>query len=125
VQTIAKSFADSIKSQWYISPKNSAYKIFVNYDVIKGFFAYGELERSGISLKSNDKSAKTWKNNYFFGAGKKFLVHPKLYMTTTFLYNLNDEIHNPVHPRRFQVKIGFQTSELMTRKKKIYYNPNR
>jgi hypothetical protein len=119
------TFSDSIKNSWYVSPVNTGYKVFANYDVAKGFFAYTEWERSGIASKLNDKSKKEWKNNYFIGAGKKFLVHPKLYLVTTLLYNLNNEDHNPVHPRRFQVKVGFQLSELATRKKKIYYNPNR
>jgi hypothetical protein len=76
-------------------------------------------------MKTDDHIKKQWKSNYFIGAGKKFLVHPKLYLTTTLLYNLNNDTKNPVHPRRFQVKVGFQLSELATRKKKIYYNPNR
>ncbi len=119
------TYVDSIKNKFYVSPANTSYKAFVNYDVIKGFFAYGEWEKSGIKMNSNDKSNKTWKDNYFIGVGKKFLIHPKLYLTTTALYNLNNEDNNPVHPRRFQMRIGFQVSELATRKKKIYYDPNR
>lgn len=119
------TYSDSIKNKFYISPRNTSYKTFVNYDVIKGFFAYGEWEKSGIRASSNDKSNKTWKDNYFVGVGKKFLVHPKLYLTLTALYNLNNEENNPVHPRRFQMRLGFQVSELATRKKKIYYDPNR
>ncbi len=119
------TYADSIRNKFYISPRNTGYRAFVNYDVIKGFYAYGEWEKSGIKMTSNDKSNKTWKDNYFIGAGKKFLVHPKLYLTLTALYNLNNEQNNPVHPRRFQMRLGFQVSELVTRKKKIYYDPNR
>jgi hypothetical protein len=119
------TYVDSIKNKFYVSPANTSYKAFVNYDVIKGFFAYGEWEKSGIKMNSNDKSNKTWKDNYFIGVGKKFLIHPKLYLTTTALYNLNNEDNNPVHPRRFQMRIGFQVSELATRKKRIYYDPNR
>ena len=119
------TYSDSIKNKFYISSKNTSYKAFVNYDIIKGFYAYGKWEKSGIKRNSNDKSTKTWKDNYFVGVGKKFLVHPKLYLTLTALYNLNNEENNPVHPRRFQMRMGFQVSELATRKKKIYYDPNR
>jgi hypothetical protein len=120
------TFSDSIKNNYYISPKNSSFKAFINYDVIKGFFAYGEWEKSSImKSSSSDKIENEWKDNYFIGLGKKLLIHPKIYMTVTALYNLNSEDENPVHPKRFEVRTGFQLSELATRKKKIYYDPNR
>jgi hypothetical protein len=119
------TFSDSIRNSWYISPRNTSYKAFASYDVIKAFFAFAEWEKSGIRLSSNDKTRKTWKDNYFIGVGKKFLVHPKVYLTLTALYNLNSEDQNPVHPRRFQIRTGFQLSELATRKRKVYYDPNR
>lgn len=119
------TFGDSIKNSYYISPRNTSFKTFASYEVIKSFFAYAEWERSGIHMNSNDKNSKVWKDNYFIGAGKKFLIHPKLYLTLTGLYNLNSEEKNPVHPRRFQVRMGFQFSELATRKKKVFYDPNR
>lgn len=81
-------YSDIIKNKFYISPKNTSYKGFVNYDVIKGFFAYGEWEKSGIKKSKNDKSSKTWKDNYFIGIEKKFLVHPKLYLTVAALYTV-------------------------------------
>jgi hypothetical protein len=119
------SFSDSIRNSWYVSPSNTSFKVFANYDVIKGFFAIGEWEKSGIKEKSNDKFINSWKDNYFLGVGRKFLVHPKVFLTVTALYNLNPDDNNPVYPRRFQVRTGFQLSELATRKKKTYYNVNR
>ncbi|MBL0743090.1 hypothetical protein [Chryseolinea lacunae] len=119
------TYSDSIKSSSYVSPSNTSYKAFIHYDFFKSFFLYGEFERSGIKASGNDKSRKTWQNNCFVGLGRKFLVHPKLYLTLTALYNLNNSNNNPVHPRRFQVRVGFQLSELAIRKKKIFYDPNR
>jgi hypothetical protein len=119
------TFGDSIKNSYYVSPTNTSYKAFISYDVVKAFYAFGEWEKSGISKGSNDKTSKQWKDNYFIGVGKRFLVLPKLYFTMTVLYNLNNEDQNPVHPNRFQVRTGFQLSELAMAKKKPYYHPNR
>lgn len=119
------TFSDSIKYRCYISATNTSFKAFTQYDIIKGFYGYAEREKSGIKATSSDKSRTLWKDNYFVGLGKKFLVHPKLYVTTTALYNLDNEPNNPVHPRRFEVRVGFQASELATRKRKVYYDPNR
>jgi hypothetical protein len=119
------TFGDSIKNSYYVSPSNTSYKAFISYDVIKAFYAFGEWEKSGIAKSSNDKTSKQWKDNYFIGIGKRFLVLPKLYFTMTVLYNLNGEDHNPVHPNRFQVRTGFQLSEAALAKKKSYYHPNR
>lgn len=119
------TFNDSIKHGWYVSPTNTAFRMFTNYDVIKGFFATAEWELAGIKSSKNDQLQKQWVNNYFVGGGKKFLIHPKVYMTLIALYNLNGSDDNPSYPRRFQIRVGFQLSELATRKKKIYYDPNR
>ncbi len=119
------TFGDSIKTSYYVSPSNTSYKAFISYDVIKSFYAFGEWEKSGISRASNDKTSKQWKDNYFIGIGKRFLVLPKLYFTMAVLYNLNGEDQNPVHPYRFQVRTGFQLSEAALAKKKSYYHPNR
>lgn len=119
------TFRDSIKHNWYVSPVNTSFKGFANYGVFKGFFTYGEWERSRLSGKLNDHAKREWRNNYFVGIGKKILVHPKLYLNTTLLYNLNNEDKNPIHPRRFQIRFGFQLSELATRKERITYDPNR
>lgn len=120
------TFSDSIKSNWYVSPTNTALKGLVSYDILKSWYAYAESEWSRLKGISNEQNrAKQWQANYFIGVGRRFLIHPKLYMTVTALYNLNNEIQNPLHPHRFQMRIGFQLSELASRKKQINYDPNR
>jgi hypothetical protein len=104
------TFADSIRNQRYISPGNRGLKVFLNYDLYRGLFAYAELERSGLSIKKIENAGKRCSNNYFIGVGKKILIHPKIYFTTVFTYNLNNSENNPFYPRRFQVKLGFQLS---------------
>jgi hypothetical protein len=116
-----QTFGDSIRYVWKLSPSNTSYRLLANYDIIKNFFLYAEWERAGTKILVNDTRVKRWVNNYFIGAGKKLLIHPKLYMTLTALYNLNNEKFNPTYPRRFQFRLGFQTSDLAFRKKKIHY----
>lgn len=120
------TFSDSIKHSWYVSPKNTAFKAFVNYDILKSWYAYLEGEMTGASGNSVEQTEKDrWNGNYFIGAGRRFLIHPKLYMTMTALYNLDNQTQNHIYPQRFQVRIGFQTSDLAFRKKKVNYDPNR
>jgi hypothetical protein len=117
------TFKDSLKFKWYVSPSNTSLRIFGNYDIFKNFFVYAEAERSGLKRLVNDNASEKWHNNYFVGGGRKLLLHPKVFMTVTALYNLNNEGNNPNYPRRFQVRLGFQSSDLAFRKKKVHYNP--
>lgn len=117
------TFNDSLKYKSYISPSNTSIRVFGNYDLIKNFFAYAETEFAGLKAKSAENSKNEWRVNYFVGLGKKFLIHPKIFMTITCLYNVNGDLSNSSYPSRFQYRIGFTTSDLAFRKKKIYYNP--
>lgn len=119
------TFGDSIKNGYYVSPNNTSYKAMASYDIIRAFYGYAEWEKSGMVTSQNDKSSRMWRDNFFVAIGKKFLIHPKIYFTLTALYNLNNEAKNPVHPNRFQVRMGFQLSELATRAKQLNYDPNR
>jgi hypothetical protein len=118
-----QTFGDSLRYINYISPTNTSVRVFASYDLIKNFFAYAEAEAAGLKIKSKESITNGWRFNYFIGLGKKLLIHPKVFMTITAIYNLNGENNNPAYPQKFQVRLGFQTSDLAFRKKKIYYNP--
>ena len=118
-----QTFGDSLRYINYISPTNTSVRAFASYDLIKNFFAYAEAEAAGLKIKSKESIANGWRYNYFMGLGKKLLIHPKVFMTITAIYNLNGENNNPAYPQKFQVRLGFQTSDLAFRKRKIYYNP--
>lgn len=118
-----QTFGDSLRYINYISPTNTSVRALASYDLIKNFFAYAEAEAAGLKIKSKESIANGWRYNYFIGLGKKLLIHPKVFMTITAIYNLNGENNNPAYPQKFQVRLGFQTSDLAFRKKKIYYNP--
>ena len=117
------TFGDSINYSWNVSSRNVAVKAFTSYEFINSWFLYGESQFTNLGKNEGGKSE--WNANYFIGIGKKFLVHPKLHMTLTGLYNLNSETQNELYPQRFQIRVGFQTSDLAFRKKQINYDPNR
>lgn len=117
------TFSDSLRYKTYVSPSNTSGRLFASYDLIKNFFAYTEVEAAGLKVRVKESIAQEWRINYFIGLGKKLLIHPKLFMTITAIYNLNGEKNNPTYPQKFQIRLGFQTSDLAFRKKKVYYNP--
>ena len=121
------TFGDSITHQsWNVSSSNTAFKVLTSYEIINSWYVYAESEfsRSKVSEPKQNKGSG-WNANYFVGVGRKFLVHPKLFMTLTALYNLNPDSQNQIYPQRFQIRLGFQTSDLAFRKKQINYDPNR
>jgi hypothetical protein len=119
------AFRDSIESSRYISPSNASVDAFASYDILRSIFLYSEWKMSRSMVLEDDRVSAKWVNNCFVGAGKRILIHPKVYLVITALYNLNDDRSNPVYSKRFQIRMGFQLSELATRKKKVFYDPNR
>jgi hypothetical protein len=119
------TFGDSIKYRRPIASKNASVHLNASYNLPYSFFAYGEWKRSmPLTKQMSDRGARKWVNNYLVGVGRKFLVHPKIYLTVTTLYCLQRVDKTPVYTGRFQIRTGFQLSELATRKKKIYYDPD-
>ncbi len=117
------TFSDSLRYKYYVSPSNTSIRLFANYDLIKNFFAYVEVEQAGVKSKLKEGTGNQWMVNYFVGLGKKLLVHPKFYVTFTALYNFNGQNQNSSYASRFQLRVGFQTSDLAFRRKKVYYQP--
>ncbi|UII22649.1 porin family protein [Fulvivirga ligni] len=102
-------------------PNNSyGYKAFVSYDIISSFFAYGEYERMSKEIADNNDLSATkiqWIDGLLLGAGRRFTVLPKIDMTVIILYNFLHDPRKAVHPQPWQVKVGFQLSELALIKK--------
>lgn len=91
------TFSDSLKYSWYVSPKNTAAKLFASYDIYKSWYTYVEGELTGQSRPAATQEEKNkWYPNYFIGGGRRFLIHPKVYMTLSALYNLNGQSENPL-----------------------------
>ncbi len=111
-----QTFSDTIP---VISPTVFGYKGFVSYDVIKSFFAYGEFAQNSPGIEVREGiSKRIWKPAAILGIGRKFAVHKKIDMTVTALYNFLYRYPDPVYPRAFFVRVGFQLSNIALVKKK-------
>jgi len=108
--TYRQSFGDSVPS---LAPTVFGYKAFSSYEVVSSFFAYTEYDRNSPGIKKEEgKSVRMWNDALFLGAGRKFTVHPKIEMTLIIAYNFLHQLSDPIYPKPWMVKVGFQTSEL-------------
>jgi hypothetical protein len=119
--------SDSLNGSSYVAPDKFSITAFADFDVWKNYCANSEWEyaRMRVASATQDQGEIRSVHNLFVGVGRRFLVHPKMYMLVVCQYNLNSMDANPTYPRRFQVKVGFQSSELAFRKKRVNYDPNR
>ena len=71
-----------------------AFNGFVQYDVIKGFFAFATYEQSNRELldQNTEDSNSTWVPGFMAGIGKTVSVHPKINTMIMLLYNF---LHEP------------------------------
>lgn len=101
-----------------IAPNVLGWKAFVSHDIARNFFVYGEFDRNSPGLKIiDDNSVRVWRSAAFAGVGRKIVIHSKIEMTVIAMYNFMHKSNDPIYPRPFVVRIGFQTSELALRKK--------
>ncbi len=121
---IRHTWGDSLRFDRTVSSQHLSYRAYVRHELPRSFFAYTEWERVRLP-KAQESSDARWLDAAFVGAGRKFLVHPACYMTVTALYHISAEEQSSVYARRFQVRIGFELSELATRRKTFQYHPNR
>lgn len=114
--TYRKTFNDSIPS---LSPEVFGYKAFVSYDILNSFFAYGEYAQNspGVTVKEGI-SQRIWKPAALLGVGRRFSLHKNVDMTVVALYNFIHSPGDPVYPRPFMVRFGFQLSDVALLKKK-------
>jgi hypothetical protein len=104
------SFGDSIPT---LSPNVFGYKAFSSYDVFSNFFAYAEYNRNTTGITKNEfSSSRSWKTAAFLGIGRKFSIRKNVEMTMIFMYNFLYDHPDPIYPKRWNLKIGFQTSDL-------------
>ena len=113
--TYRKTFSDSVPS---LAPSVYGYKVFVSYDIIKSFFAYGEYANNSPGVKVEEGTTKRiWKPAAMVGLGKRLSIHSRLDMTVVALYNILYQPRDPIYHDPFTFRVGFQLSELALRKK--------
>ncbi|HYG17967.1 MAG TPA: hypothetical protein VD816_03525 [Ohtaekwangia sp.] len=117
------STGDSI--QGGLSARGTAIKVFTQIDLWSTVYAQCEWEHTRVYSDIKENRSGAWKNSCFVGAGKRMLIHPKVYLTLTVLYNLSPDDGNASYPGRFVIRPGFQLGELAVRKRQVNYNPNR
>ncbi|WKZ58465.1 MAG: hypothetical protein QY309_11360 [Cyclobacteriaceae bacterium] len=105
------------QNQVSFAPDVFGYKGFMSYEPLNKLFAYTEYARNSPGVNRSETGAqRIWKDAWLIGAGRRFEVHPKLDMTILIAYNVLKNINDPVYPGRWNVRIGFQLSELGLKK---------
>lgn len=94
-------------------------KLFTSYDIVQSFFAYGEYAQNspGFMIREGE-SKRIWKPALMIGVGRRFSVHRKVDMTMTAIYNILHETPDPIYPRAFMLRVGFQLSDIALLKTK-------
>ncbi|TRX51641.1 hypothetical protein FNH22_24070 [Fulvivirga sp. M361] len=128
--TYRKTFADSISSSPPIPAESHGYNMFSYYDIPgiigKGFFVSGEFERmtrEQILQQNNNPNESPgkevrWISVLMLGAGKRISIGRMVDMNLLMMYNFLHDPDNPIYPRPWVLKVGFQLSELAVLKKK-------
>ena len=108
--TYRQTFKDSIAT---LSPEVFGYKAFVSYDLVKSFFAYSEYAQNSPGVKVQEGiSKRIWKPAALLGVGRKLSVHKKIDMTIVAIYNIMHTQGDPIYPKPFVVRVGFQLSDI-------------
>ena len=88
------------------------YKGFSSYDLIKNIFAFTEFNRNSTGRASVEEGGQVqWQSSWLLGAGKKISIYHKLDMTVLALYNFFHEPGDPLYPKPFTIRVGFQLSD--------------
>ncbi|HAS44892.1 MAG TPA: hypothetical protein DCS93_30710 [Microscillaceae bacterium] len=92
-------------------PESFHYAGFLNYTIVRSFYAYGEIGQSQVAPPANtpqEQSTPRWERTLLVGLGKSVRVGKKISLQTLLLHNL---WHNPaqaVYPSRWVIRFGMQ-----------------
>ncbi len=87
------------------------YSLFTRYDIPKGFFAWGEVERqiNKSFFNSEDPPNTQWQSAYMLGIGREFRIGI-VQMMSMVLYDFNYQ-NNDLNARPLVFKLGFRFSK--------------
>lgn len=113
------TYRQTFENTLTLAPDVIGGKLFTSYDIVQSFFAYGEYAQNspGFMIREG-KSTRIWKPAVVIGIGKRFAIHSKVDMTMTAIYNVLNEEPDPVYPRAFMLRVGFQLSDIALLKPK-------
>ncbi|MEM7548386.1 MAG: hypothetical protein AAF363_01830 [Bacteroidota bacterium] len=101
------SIANAAEDLWGI-------RTFTSYTIWKGFFGYGEYERSFQRISGSNNSTEQSSRRYEgvdainLGLGRRFKFSRKISGTVLLVYDLIHETGESVNQRPFNVRFGFQ-----------------
>ena len=86
------------------------YAGFVNYGLLRSFFAYSEFSRSQVAPQDNiqEQNPNPWANSWLLGLGKDVYLGKHLKMQTLLLYNFLHEPAQAVYPKPWVIRFGLQ-----------------
>lgn len=84
------------------------FSIFTNYDIMKGFFLYGEYQRViNKPLIGESSKPASWQYSLLLGAGRRFQLGKKVTLSVSLLYDLNYK-NNTLNRRPLVPRVGYQ-----------------
>jgi len=84
------------------------YSFFVNYDLMKNFFAIAEWQQIGEKINpAPENGSFQWEQAYYLGLGRSFSLAGRISLTMTLLYDFN-HLNNLLHPRPWVVRFGYR-----------------
>jgi hypothetical protein len=84
------------------------YRAFIDYKLIKNWFAHGEFERMSKVVKNidNDGTHTTWQSNGYIGAGRQINAIKGIKINAMFLVNILHKDLKYFDPDAFQFRFG-------------------
>ena len=87
------------------------YRSFIDYKLIKSFFAHGEYEQLNHWYEDKsfqDNSRRIWTEGLMFGLGKTYSVSKKIHGSIMLLYNTKYQHGVSPYPNKWNVRMGFE-----------------
>lgn len=83
------------------------YSFFTNYDILQGFFLYGEYQAViNKPLFGESSQASSWQYAALLGAGRKFQLGKKISLSVSLLYDFNYK-NNELNQRPLVPRLGY------------------
>ena len=86
------------------------FTFFSNYDIMRGFFIYGEYQLvKNKSLFKESAATVSWQYAAMLGVGRRFNISPKVSLSVSLLYDFNYK-NNTLNQRPLTPRIGYNIS---------------
>lgn len=114
-----KTFTNSVPLSF--SADMWGYKEFVCFEVLSNFYLYTEFSRNTTHGVASEDGTRIWEQSLLLGAGRQFLIHPRVEMTILASYNFLYEPTDQFFTSPWSVRVGVQLSDLALIKNNPYF----